>query len=368
MKSKEILVKTSNKNYSIFIGSQIIKNLSRIFKNKKMNFTKCLIILDTNIPKKYVLNIKKNLKINKIYIYKFVSNEKNKNFKSVNKILRYLFDHNFSRNDTLISVGGGITGDVAGFAASIYKRGLKFINIPTTLLSQLDSSIGGKTGINTSKGKNLIGSFYQPDLVISDTSFLKSLPKREIICGYGEMLKHSLISSKKNFSFLNKSKNKIINLKNPYIEKAIVESCKIKKNVVQKDEREKNYRKVLNLGHTFAHAYEASLGYSNKLNHGEAVILGINSALNFSYQNNILNESEFFLISKHIKDLKIKINLKKFFKKKDIKKIIRFMKTDKKNYNEKINLILLKRIGKPTINNSFNPKKIQLFLNRELNN
>ena len=124
------------------------------------------------------------------------SNEKNKNYQSVNKITNLLFKKNFSRDDCLISLGGGITGDVSGFAASLFKRGLKFINIPTTLLAQVDSSIGGKTGVNNKYGKNLIGSFMQPDLVISDINILTSLPKREIICGYGEILKHSLIANK----------------------------------------------------------------------------------------------------------------------------------------------------------------------------
>ena len=191
---------------------------------------------------------------------------------------------NFNRNDCLISVGGGITGDVSGFAASTFKRGLKFVNIPTTLLSQVDSSIGGKTGINTKHGKNLIGTFYQPSLVISDIDFLKSLPKREIICGYGEILKHAIIADKKFFSFLNKNRSEVLNLKSPLIEKAIFKSCSIKKKVVETDEKEMGQRKILNFGHTFAHAFEATLGYSKKLNHGEAVILGVKMLQNLAYQ------------------------------------------------------------------------------------
>ena len=143
-----------------------------------------------------------------------------------------LLNKNFSRDDCLISIGGGITGDISGFAASLFKRGLKFINIPTTLLSQVDSSIGGKTGVNTKYGKNLVGSFYQPNLVISDTEFLKTLPNREIVCGYGEILKHSLIADKKFFKYLDKNITNILKLKSPFIEKTIFESCKIKKNVV----------------------------------------------------------------------------------------------------------------------------------------
>ena len=199
----------------------------------------------------------------------------------------------------MISVGGGITGDVSGFASSIYKRGINFVNIPTTLLAQVDSSIGGKTGINTSFGKNLIGSFYQPKLVISDIDFLKTLPKREIVCGYAEIFKHSLIFEKKFFSFLDKNANKILNLKSPFIEKSIVKSCEIKKKIVELDEKEKSLRKILNFGHTFAHAYESTLNYSKRLNHGEAVLLGIHSAINFSFKFKLLSKLNYLKIKNH---------------------------------------------------------------------
>jgi len=266
----------------------------------------------------------------------------------------------------VISIGGGITGDVSGFAASMFKRGLKFINIPTTLLSQVDSSIGGKTGINSKHGKNLIGAFYQPSLVISDIIFLKSLPQREIICGYGEILKHAIIADKKFFSFLDKNGSQVLNLKSPLIEKAIFKSCSIKKKVVEADEKEINIRKILNFGHTFAHAYEATLGYSKKLNHGEAVILGIKTAAKFSLINNILNIKEFNLIEKHLKKLNLPSNISKFFSFKNLNRILFFMKKDKKNNTNKVNLVLLKKIGYPIHNLEFNDKKIHLFLKKEL--
>ena len=199
----------------------------------------------------------------------------------------------------MISVGGGITGDVSGFASSIYKRGINFVNIPTTLLAQVDSSIGGKTGINTSFGKNLIGSFYQPKLVISDIDFLKTLPKREIVCGYAEIFKHSLIFERKFFSFLDKNAKEILNLKSPFIEKSIVKSCEIKKKIVELDEKEKSLRKILNFGHTFAHAYESTLNYSKRLNHGEAVFLGIYSAINFSFKFKLLSKLNYLKIKDH---------------------------------------------------------------------
>ena len=189
------------------------------------------MIIDKNIPKKIISQIKKwPLGDDEFSIHYFNASEKNKNQKNVNKILDILLNKNFSREDCLISIGGGITGDLSGFAASLFKRGLQFINVPTTLLSQVDSSVGGKTGVNTKHGKNLIGSFYQPKLVISDSNFLNSLPKREVVCGYGEILKHSLIANKKFYNYLNKNVSNILDLKSPFVEKAIFESCKIKKN------------------------------------------------------------------------------------------------------------------------------------------
>ena len=240
--------------------------------------------------------------------------------------------------------------------------------MPTTLLSQVDSSIGGKTGVNTKYGKNLIGNFYQPNLVISDIQFLKTLPKREIICGYGEILKHSLIANKNFYNFLNKNSNKILKLSTPFIEKSIYESCKIKKNVVEKDEKEKGLRKILNFGHTFAHAYEASLGYSKKLNHGEAVILGIKTALKFSLKKNILKKNVYIEIINHISNLNFQSSINKFFNIKDLNKILTFMLKDKKNNSDKINLILLKKIGSPIITKKYSRNTLNLFLKNELVN
>ena len=368
MKIKRLLVSTNQEKYPIFIGPGLISNLKNIIKNQSIDFIKCLIVIDRNVPKKKKNIIRKKLSNKKVYIYYIEANEKNKNQKTVNKILDILLEKNFSREDILISVGGGITGDIAGYAASIFKRGLKFINIPTTLLAQVDSSIGGKTGINTNQGKNLIGSFYQPKLVISDIDFLNTLPEREIVCGYGEILKHSLISNRNFFKFLNKNFRKILEFKSPYIEKTIYHSCQIKKEIVEKDEKERNLRKILNFGHTFAHAYEASLSFSKKLNHGEAVILGMTTALRFSKSNNFLPINEFKIIINHIESFGLPNDIKKYFSLKHVNKIVSFMVNDKKNNTNKINLILLKKIGTPLINEKFDKKKLKIFLGKELNN
>ena len=368
MKPINLIINTNSQKYSILIGSNLISNILKILKKNSIHFEKCLVLIDQNLPKKNFYKIKNKLKNKEVYFHFIKANEKNKNQKTTNKILQILLDRNFSREDLLITIGGGITGDVGGFAASLFKRGLKFVNIPTTLLAQVDSSIGGKTGVNTKHGKNLIGSFYQPHLVISDTQFLKSLPRRELICGYGEILKHSLIANKKFYNFLKKNIFKILNLSSPFIEKAIYESCKIKKNVVEKDEKEKGLRKILNFGHTFAHAYEASADYSKKLNHGEAVILGMTSALNFSLKNNLLKKNEHEIIIDHISKSKLPCSIKKIFKVKDIKKIVSFMLTDKKNNSNKISLVLLKKIGSPIIGKTYDKKILSLFLKKELTN
>ena len=364
----KIIVNANGHKYPIIIGTGIATKLSKILDENGVKFEKCLLVIDNKISKTFIKKVISSLSKKKVNYHFFNANEVNKNQSSVNKILAILLKKNFHRNDCLISIGGGITGDTSGFASSIFKRGIKFINIPTTLLAQVDSSIGGKTGINSIHGKNLIGSFYQPSLVLSDINFLKTLPKRELICGYGEILKHALISDKKFFLYLDKNGQRILNLQTPFIQKAIHKSCLIKKRIIELDEKENNLRKILNFGHTFAHAYEATLTYSKKLNHGEAVILGIISASKFSLKNNLLSIKEFKLIQNHLIKFNLPIKLRKHFTKKNLNEIIKFMEKDKKNNNKKINLVLLKKIGKPVFNTNFDNKKLYTFLKTELIN
>ena len=368
MEQKKLIIKTKTQTYPIFIGNNLLSKL-KVLTNENLNkFEKCLILIDKNVPKKNLNTIRSSFKNKQVTALYFEANERNKSQKSINKIIEILLKKNFSRQDCLIAVGGGITGDLAGFVASIFKRGLQFINIPTTLLAQVDSSIGGKTGINSIYGKNLVGTFYQPKLVISDTIFLKTLPRREIICGYGEILKHSLISDKKFFNSLNKNVLNILNLKEPQIQKTIYQSCKIKKKIIEKDEKESGLRKILNFGHTFAHAYEASLGFSKKLNHGEAVLLGIKSASKFSLENKFLKVKDYQLIQNHFDKAKLSFRIQDYFSKKDLNKLISFMNKDKKNTNNGINLILLNKIGFTNYDKNFSQNKVKLFLRNQLIN
>ncbi len=354
MKISKIPVKNKNTNYSIFIGNGAINLLGKQVKKLCPKTKKIGLVLDKNIPKKYKNKIKKQIKNYKVYVYEYLPNENLKSFTKANNLVEKLLKNNLNRSDVIIAAGGGIIGDFAGFVASILKRGVNFINLPSTLLAQVDSSIGGKTGVNSNRGKNLIGSFYQPRLVISELGFLSSLSKRNLVCGFAEILKHSLIHDRKFFNLLSKNAESILQKFDfEIIRTVITKSCKIKLHFVNQDEREKNKRMILNFGHTFAHGIEAANNYSRKINHGEAVLMGMVLATRLSLRKRICSQDTLDKIENLYRINNLPKNLKRFFSKKRLNRIVDFMTFDKKNYDNKINLILLKRIGRTTIPGSF---------------
>ena len=356
MKNTKLVVKTKSRHYPIYFGNNILNSTGSLIKKNLNGVKKICIICDKKLPKFILKKLVRTLKKYDLKIFKLPANEKTKSIKVANKIIEQLLRYNFNRSDCVVALGGGIIGDLSSFISNLTKRGLKYVNIPTTLLAQVDASIGGKTGINSGQGKNLIGTYYQPNFVLSDVSMLKSLPQREIISGYGEVLKHSLILDKKFFFWLCKNGEKIIHKKNNnLLVNAIAKSCKIKSEIISKDEKEKNLRMILNFGHTFAHGFEGAKNFSKELIHGEAVLLGMMIASELSYKKNLLSLKELKLIKKHYVALKLPMNIKKKFSKNQINKIIYFMKKDKKNTDDKISLILLNKIGKTT-----KPKKIAL--------
>ena len=366
MKNNKLIVKTKSKTYPIYFGNGILNTAGKLIKKNLPDVKKICIISDNKLPKILLKKLIKSLKRYNLKVYKLSANEKTKSLSVANKIIEQLLKDNFNKSDCVIALGGGVLGDLSAFISNLTKRGLKFVNIPTTLLAQVDASIGGKTGINTNQGKNLIGTYYQPDFVLSDVSILKSLPPREMISGYGEILKHSLVLDRQFFFWLSKYGKKIINNQNNiFLINAIFKSCQIKKEIINKDEKEKNLRMILNFGHTFAHAFERTKNFSKKLNHGEAVLLGMVVASELSNKKKLLSFNELSLIKKHYFSLKLFTNINKFFRKNEIKKIIYFMKKDKKNIDERINLILLKRIGKTTTpkKNLLRSNEIKKFLN-----
>ena len=361
MKVNKLKIGTSDSKYEIIIGQKILKNSSQYIKKSCPNVKKIALVIDKNIPQNFVNILKTSLKKFKVYSFKYSVNEKFKSTHNALKLAETCLAKNFNRNDLIISFGGGILGDLSGFASSIIKRGINFINIPSTLLAQVDSSIGGKTGVNSKFGKNLIGTFYQPKLVISDVELLKSLPKREMVCGYAEILKHSMILKSNFFSWLSKNSAKILENKNPnLITQAIVKSCKVKLYFVEKDTKEKNIRMILNFGHTFAHAIEVQNKYSKNINHGEAVILGMLMATKLSYLKGVCSLKTLNLVQNIYKNNNLKYSLDKFFKTKEYNSIVDHMSNDKKNNDDRINLILLKSIGQTTLPNSYKIKKNEL--------
>ena len=351
MRNQEIKFKNKSQKYSIFIGENSIDLLPNKIKTLCPKTKKIAVIIDKKIPSRYKQRLKKKLKSYEISFLPFLANEKNKSLTKTYSLLNILLSKNLNRSDLIIGFGGGITGDVASFVASIYKRGINFINIPTTLLAQVDSSIGGKTGVNSSHGKNLIGTFYQPKLVLIDTTFLKSLPRKEMICGYAEILKHAIIKDKIFFNWLKKNTKSILDKKKKELIYAIKKSCKIKIFFVTRDTNEKNLRMTLNFGHTFAHAIEVKNNYSKKSTHGEAVLSGIILAGKISVYKKLCSSKTL----DEIKNIYIQNDLdytyKKYSNKKEINKLLPFLKYDKKNNDGRINFILLKHVGKTTLTN-----------------
>ena len=351
MKNQEIKLKSNNHEYSIIIGKNTLRVLPKKIKSLCPETKKIALIIDSNVPNKFKYELKRKLKNYNLLFLSFKSNEKNKSIKVVNYYLNKLLSKNFNRSDLIIAVGGGITGDVVGFISSIFKRGINFINIPTTLLAQVDSAIGGKTGVNSEYGKNLIGSFYQPKLVVSDTSFIYSLPKKEMICGYAEILKHSIIKDKKFFDWLKKYSRFIFQKKTKELIYAIKKSCEIKIFFVSRDINEKGLRMILNFGHTFAHAIEIRNNYSKNITHGEAVLSGMILATKLSVAKKVCLPKILDQIKNIYKINNLDYTYRNYSQTSSINKLMPYLKNDKKNNDSKINFILLKNIGKTALPN-----------------
>jgi len=311
---------------------------------KKFNFgCKYAIIADSNVKKLYGGKIKKLLKLSGLEseIFSFPCGEKNKTLKTAELIIEQLFKKKFHRDDCIIALGGGVVGDLSGFIASIYMRGVRLIQIPTTLLAMVDSSIGGKTGVDTFYGKNLIGTFYQPENIYIDVNFLKTLPKKEEKNGIAEVIKYGIIKKPKLLNMLIKYTKADDTNKGKTILK-IVKSCvKIKNSIVEKDEKEKNIRKILNYGHTFGHIIEKLSGY--KISHGEAVSIGMNLINKIAVNKKILSENHYGKIKKILELFELPVSISKNIK---ITDLVDLLKYDKKIITEKNVFIVPKRIGK----------------------
>lgn len=332
----EVNIESSPKNYPIFINNHDLEFLrEEIFKY--LDGQNYIVVISQKVFHLYskILNFPKE----KIFVLK--DGEREKNIKNYAKILEFTLKNHLTRNDAIIAVGGGVVGDLAGFAASTYMRGIKYIQVPTTLLACTDSSVGGKTAIDTSYGKNLVGTFYQPHAVFINVNFLKTLDIRQFKSGLGEVVKYGFIEKSCGcneelnlMNFLNANAENILN-KDILVLSELIQMCiKLKISVVNQDEKEKGLRKILNYGHTYGHALEKILNFK-KFTHGECVVQGILFALEFAFKLGKIDKEYNFLCE----DLISKFNFPKIPKFPQ-KKMLEIMKSDKKAGNDYITFIL----------------------------
>ena len=354
--AKEILLGKKDLKYKIFISKNAIskKNLGPLLKDHN----KVLIISDNGVPsgiRNKVQSIAKNF--SKVFLVILTKGEQSKSIQNFQKILNFLADNNFDRTDIIIAVGGGVVGDISGYVASSYLRGIQFVQIPTTLLAQVDSSVGGKTAINISAGKNLVGAFYNPKRVLIDISVLNSLPEREYKAGLAEVVKYALIKNKYLFSLLKNNPQKIILMNKNIIEDVIFESIKTKAEIVSKDEKENGIRALLNFGHTFGHAIEAH-GKYKKILHGEAVAKGMFIASKISYLEGHISQKYFNIIKDLLDTYKFDLSVSQY-QYRDLKP---FIFRDKKIRSGKLNLVLLSGPSKAIITSSFDSNNLKKSL------
>jgi 3-dehydroquinate synthase len=355
---KKVTVETKSKSYPVYIGSDIFKSLPELIKKQNLP-ERVFVIIDKKVDSIYGTRIKKIITSfsNKSYFLSISASERTKSFKASQQIYAKLSEKKFTRDTLIIAIGGGTVGDLAGFIASTYMRGLPVIHIPTTLLAAVDSSVGGKTAINFGETKNLIGTFYQPELVLIDTEFLKSLPIRELISGCGEIIKYSYLTDEKLYNDLLLKYNLILKKDFSSLNNVITECIKIKSSVVSSDEKEiSGVRKILNFGHTFAHSFEINSGY--KLAHGLAVISGIISALYLSYTKGLINKTKLDQMIELPLKFKSSIKLESF----NESDILRSMMLDKKNREGEIRFVLIKNFGEMVVNIGADRKEISRAL------
>ena len=365
--------KVENLSYPIIIGDNILSSSGEILKEfiYKKNV---VVIYDSffsdktsrnNEFEEFVQSINKlTTTLNFIDI---PGGDQTKNINQLNEIIEKVLTYGIDRQNVIIAFGGGVIGDIAGFAASILLRGINYIQVPTTLLSQVDSSVGGKTGINSRIGKNLIGSFHQPQAVLADINILKTLPNREFRAGFAEVIKYGLIKDLEFFNWLNQEYDSIFIHDKIKLQKMITKSCEIKAKIIKNDEKEGGKRALLNLGHTFAHAIESFGNFDGRIIHGEAVSIGICLAFKLSNKLCFCSTDDTKKVINLFQKSKLPTSLH------DIKKIsvstsgmIQKFKLDKKNRQNELTFILNKRIGESFIKHNVSVNALTQFLNEEI--
>jgi len=348
---KTININLEKRGYPIYVGEGLLDTCDLVkehIPNKKV-----AIITNDKVAPLYLQKISNILSVEKEIIPIILPDgEAFKNFETLNLIYDVLLTNKANRQVSLIALGGGVVGDVTGFAAATFMRGVDFIQIPTTLLSQVDSSVGGKTGINHRLGKNMIGAFYQPKCVIADISLLETLPDKEFSAGLAEVIKYGLIRDANFFEWLEDNIEGIIKRDTQLLIEAVARSCQNKADIVESDEFESGIRAILNLGHTFGHAIETATGYGKWL-HGEAIAIGMVMAAYLSEQMGWLTKEENHRVKSLLAHANLPINPPEI----SLQDFLDLMQLDKKTKEDQINLVLQQGIGKAILTSDYDTKK-----------
>ncbi len=352
----KITVALGERSYPIYIGEGLLGNAELFREN--INSGQVLIVSNSTVAPLYLKKVCNNFEDITVESLVLPDGEKYKTLEKMNEIIDRLLENRFSRNSCLIALGGGVIGDITGFAAACYQRGIDYIQVPTTLLAQVDSSVGGKTAVNHVAGKNMIGAFHQPQAVIADTSVLTTLDDRELSAGLAEVIKYGLIRDQSFFQWLENNIEKLLNRDAEALAYAIKCSCQNKAEIVAMDEKESGIRALLNLGHTFGHAIETGMNYQGCL-HGEAIAIGMLMAADLSYRLGWLKQESV----EKIKNILIKAKLPHAIPSGiSVEQMQKNMAVDKKARDGVVFLVLLKSIGKAIVTDDYSEESLHATL------
>jgi shikimate kinase/3-dehydroquinate synthase len=366
--SRSVRVDLGDRSYDVLIASGLLADTGALIKARLGN-VKCGVVTDENVARHHLSALEQSLKAEGLFAGSIVMKpgEATKSFRDLATLSERLLELGLERGDLVVPLGGGVIGDLAGFAAGILRRGIRFVQIPTSLLAQVDSSVGGKTGINTPQGKNLIGVFHQPNLVIADTAVLTTLPPRQMRAGYAEVAKYGLLGDAKFFAWLKGNWQGVFGNHGPALTKAIETSVAAKAAIVARDETETGDRALLNLGHTFGHAFEAWTGYSDKLLHGEAIAIGMCLAFRLSEDLGLCPHGRAERVTAHFKAVGLPTTIRDIpLANANADERLRMMGQDKKVRGGKLAFILARDIGDAFVSREVPPETVKTFLTREI--
>jgi 3-dehydroquinate synthase len=345
-----VSVQLDERSYDIHVGAGLIRDAGRLVRTQMRAGARdsVPVVTDKTVADLHYPELEQSLGKAGIAPSPIVlqPGEGTKSFEQLERLIDALLAENVERGSLIVAFGGGVIGDLTGFAAGVLKRGVDFVQIPTTLLAQVDSSVGGKTAINTARGKNLVGVFHQPRLVIADTAVLRTLPRRELLGGYAEVVKYGLLGDADFFGWLEQNGTAVLSGDDAFLVRAVAHSCAMKADIVARDERETGDRALLNLGHTFGHALEAATGYSDRLTHGEGVALGCVLAFRLSAKLRLTDQISATRVERHFAQCRLPVRIADIAGPRPaVEEIIGHMRHDKKTQGGRMTFILVRGIG-----------------------